>query len=115
MKRVGPADKEDQPVIIKLRNVQDKGKVFENVPKLKGKTNAKRRLFYVNDDLDPEQAEQRNKFQQLLKDKKDNDYDYHVKLQQNRLIVNNMVIRPHVKAPMTADILRLTDQEREHL
>ena len=82
---------------------------------MKGKTNARKRLFFVNDDLDAEQAEQHRCYKELLKEKKEGKINMGVKYKRNRLIVDNMIMRPKVKPPSESDILRLTDAEREEL
>ena len=113
--RAGPDSMKDRPAIVKLDNMQDKAKIFKHATKLKGKENARKNLFYVNYDLEPIQAEKRKQFRQLRRDKKEKEWDMDIKFKRNRLIVNNMIIRQKVKAPSAADILRLSEQERETL
>ena len=55
--RMGPKDNRERPVRVKLANVEDKTTIFKNAPKLKGKTNGRKRLFFVDNELDPISAE----------------------------------------------------------
>ena len=111
--RLGMANKKDRLVKVKLSDISDKGKIFKNASNLKGKANARRKLYFVNDDLDAEDAEQSNQYRQLLKEKKNGEHDLEVKMVRRRLIVNNMIIRPKIRPPTGADVLRLSDEERE--
>ena len=70
-------------------------------------------LFYVNEDLDPVQAEERKKFRELQQENShlEEDKKLHIKFIKNRIVVNNKIVTPQVTPPTAADILRLTDEE----
>ena len=110
--RLGDPNAKDRPVLIKLENAQEKAKIYKNITHLKGKQNTKRRLFYVNDDLDEQQMEQRRMYRALIKENNEQELNLTIKMQCNRLMVNNTIIKPKVYAPKSTDILRLTDEER---
>ena len=55
--RLGPNTKSDHPVLVKLDEAQDKSLIYKSVSKLKGKSNAKKKLYFIEDELDQEQAE----------------------------------------------------------
>ena len=81
---------------------------------LKGKKNIRRKLYYVNENLDPIQAEERKKFRDLKQEnqKLNQDQKMVVKFVKNRIMVDNEIINPQVLPPTTADVLRLSDEER---
>ena len=113
--RAGPKGRQDREIVAKLVDVADKGKVFKNTKNLKGKENAKRKLYFVNDDLDPEQAEQRMRYRQLLKENKEQETNLTIRYSKNRIVVNNEIIKPQIVPPKASDVLKLSDQERSEI
>ena len=71
--RMGKGD--IRPVMIKLKHVDDKMKIFSNVSNLKGKTNTRKKLYFIQDDMTEEDAETRKQFQALLCENKERDED----------------------------------------
>ena len=71
----------------------------------------------MNDDLDPQQAEERKKFQELVAENKDHDESrkMNVKFIKNRVVVDHVIVKPKISAPTATDVLRLTDQERQEI
>ena len=114
-RRVGYQTKQkDREVVAKLANVADKGIIFTNSKNLKDKRNPKKKLYFVNDDLDQEQAEERRKFK-VLKDENKAEPEgkrKSVKFIKNRIVIDNEIILPQVMAPTATEVLRLTDEER---
>ena len=114
--RVGPKSQvgNDREIVAKLVNQRDKGLIFTNAKNLKDKKNPKRKLYFVNDDLDPTQAEEKKIFRELKKENKDlqDDKKMTIKFVRNRIVVDNEIITPEVAPPTASDVLRLTDVDR---
>ena len=118
VKRLGPKKSKNRAILVRLKEVSDKSIIFSHVRNLKGKTNARKKLFYVNDDLDPEQAEEKRKYRELIKENKqlpDDKKIDSIKFVRNRIQVDQVIIKPKVFPPTATDVLRLTDEEREEI
>ena len=111
--RVGAKQGQDREVVAVLDSVTDKAKIFSNVKNLKGKKNVKRKLYFVNDDLDAEQREEKQRFRELVKEDKAAEAKLEIKFVRNRIVVNNEIITSKVSPPKASEILRLTDEERQ--
>ena len=109
--RIGGKDPKTIKVI--LKNVEDKQVIFSNVSNLKGKRNARRKLFFVNDDQLPREKEIKNYYRELQKENKEKEDDkkMQISLRKGKLFVNNKHIKPEIEVPGPADILTLTDEE----
>ena len=115
-RRIGQNGKIDRPVLVKLSNVTDKSIIFSHVRHLKGKKNASKCLFFVNDDLDPTDAETKKQYRELVKENKeqpDEKKKMNVKFTRNRIVVDDVIVKPKVFAPTASDVLHLTDEERQ--
>ena len=53
-------------VLVKLAVPSDKAMIFSNVSNLKGKKNARRKLYFIKNDMTTQEMETRNYFKQLL-------------------------------------------------
>ena len=104
-------------LLIKLMNPEDKATIFSHVSNLKGKKNARRKLFFINDDQLEEDRELRSYYKQLVKENNDREDDRKLKihLRKGKLLVNNKIISPKVYAPAPADILTLEPKELDAL
>ena len=102
---------------IVLSNPADKGTIFSNAKNLKGKSNAKRRLFYVNDDSSEEEREFRKYYQSLKKEnsEKEDEQQLTITLKRGKLRINNSVVKNKLQPPNIVDILTLSDEEIEHI
>ena len=108
---------EKKQLNIKLSNPADKATIFSNVSKLKGKTNAKRKLFFVNDDQLESEREQRKYYQHLVKENESRleDDKLAIKLKKGSLYVNNDRVKSKVKSPTVQDVLTLNSDEMEDI
>ena len=116
-RRVGPQNniqKRDREVVAKLARTEDKGDIYTSAKNLKGKQNPKKKLYFVNDDLDPEQAEERRKFRELQKENKaeSDENKKSIKFVRSRIVVDNEIVVPKVAPPTATEVSRLTDEER---
>ena len=100
-------------LMVVLDNPEDKSIIFANSSKLKGKTNARRQLFFVSSDQTEQEREDRKYMQHLKKENLDYDDDDRLKisLKKGKLFVNNEIFKPEIEAPTARDILTMTDQE----
>ena len=107
VRRLGNKNTKDREILVCLSNVSDKTVIFSNVCNLKGKQNARRKLYFVNDDPDPQQAEERKKFQELVAENKDCDESrkMNVKFIKNRVVVDHVIVKPKISAPTVTDVL----------
>ena len=107
----------NKAVVVKLANLNDKSKIFDNVSNLKGKHNARKKLFFVNNDLPEKEREQRNYFQHLIKENKlkDENDRLTIQLKCGKLFVNNDPLRQKVSDLTAQDILTLDTVELEEI
>ena len=82
--RVGRGNGE-RPIIIKLKHQSDKSIIFKNASNLKGKKNAKKRLYFVKDDMTPQQQEQRTYFRELTRENQEKDEEENWKLKWSKV------------------------------
>ena len=54
--RRGCKEHKNRPIVAVLKSIEDKAVIFENVSNLKGKENARRQLFFVEDDMNEQQT-----------------------------------------------------------
>ena len=111
--RIGPRSQRDRVVKIKLKNMEDKSTIFSNASNLKGKENVRRKLFYVDDEMDPEKAEQRKQLRFLQKQNKEQDQKLKIQMRKDELVVNNTVVSKKVHSPTIVELLKLTDERRD--
>ena len=57
--RVGDKAQQDRPVMVKLNSIAEINIILAHTVNLKEKKNAKRRLYFVDREMDPEKAEQK--------------------------------------------------------
>ena len=115
--RLGRKGSGDQPVLAKLKDVTEKATIFSNVKSLKGKRNARKKLYFINDDLDPPSAEEKQKFRELMAENKqlDDDKKMTIKFKRNRIEVNQEIITSKIYSATAAEILRMSDQDRQDI
>ena len=108
---------EARHMYIELEDHEDKAIIFDNVSKLKGKKNARRKLYYVNNEITDEEKEHRNYYRSLLRE--NNTYGEEEKLKihlkRGKLLVNNVTIMPQIQAPKPNDVLTLEPSELEEI
>ena len=104
-----------RPVLVKLKYVSDKAVVYENVTNLKEKRNAKKKLYFVHDDLLEEEAETKKMYQEYIKENlsQDDENKLTIKMSKGRIVVNNNVLKQKVSPPSNGDTLRLSVYELE--
>ena len=100
-------------LMVVLENSDDKFIIFAHSSNLKGKTNARRRLYFVNSDQTEQQREDRKYLQQLRKDNAvlDEEDQFKIDLKKGKLFVNNTMIKPEIEPPTARDVLTLNNQE----
>ena len=114
IRRVGSG--RSRPILVKLENVQDKSIIFKNASKLKGKRNARKKLYFVQDDMADFQAESRQQYKDLRKEneEKDNEDRDTIKYSRGDIMINGQKKCAIVSAPTAATVLRLTQKELEY-
>ena len=110
--RLGRKDNHDRPMMVRLCDAQDKSTIYKSVSNLKGKTNAKRKLFNIDDDMDPEQAESKNYYRDLLRENaaKEEGEKLQLKMIRGQIVANNQKVRQALLEPTSARILSMTQK-----
>ena len=100
-----------------LENPDDKQLIFEKISNLKGKKNARKRPYFVNDDQTEKDNKIRSYYCDLMKQNADQDEDnkMQIKLHKGRILVNNKLLVPQTSEVSARDILTLTHEELEAL
>ena len=80
---------------VRLVNHDDKFKILNNSSKLKGKFNARRRLYFIDEDLIDEDREQKKYMLELRKESRDDESDQKLKIniRKGKLFVNNEFVK----------------------
>ena len=106
-----------QTVLIKLQYYADKALIYTNSSHLKGKTNEKKKPYFIKDDTTEEQDEVRKYYHGLVKENEEQPDEAKkfttVKINKGKIFVNNSAIKQKVHAPTSAGVLRKSEQEYE--
>ena len=105
-------------MMVVLKYSEDKELIFSNVAKLKGKKNARKKLFFVNNDLPEEEKELRHYFRDLKREAEEESTEENkikVSLRKGKLFVNNERISPRIHTPLAAEVLTLSPEELQEL
>ena len=92
--------------------------IFAHVFNLKEKKNARRKLYFVQDDNTEEQQAKRQLYRDLFQEEKlkPNEEDrLKVKMFKSNIMVNNEIVKQKVDTPRVADILCMTDDELQDI
>ena len=102
-------------IMIKLKFPSDKAIIYEHASNLKGKMNARKKLYFIQDDLSDIQQEQRNSYRDLVRENKEKDQEdqLNIKMKRGKVMVNNEAVKSKVQPPEKADILRMNEKELE--
>ena len=102
-----------RPLLVKLKHPSDKAVIFTNAIKLKEKTNIKKKMYFVHENLLDEQNEMRQFYKDLVKENntKEKTDQLKIKMQCSQISVNNQIVHPKIQPPGKAKILRMTDQQ----
>ena len=109
--RIGSANPHTMMVVVK--NPDDKYTIFSNAKKLAGKSNARKQLFYVNNDLMDDELEQKKYYRELIKENKSKEEEnqLQISLKKGKLFANNKIIKQELNFPDARDVLTLSDEE----
>lgn len=102
-----------RPLIVELRDPQNyKTKIYQNVGKLKSKRNANGGRYFVADHLPDVYNEDRRRINDLISEnKKKPDVEKQtMSVKKGRLLIDNKVYKKTVVPPMSADILKPSDE-----
>lgn len=104
---------EYRPVLIKVRNWNDKFLILSNATNLKGLKNDKNRYFYINEQLPEKMAEDKKYAQMWIRQNKAKPVNdqLQLKIYKNKLRVNNQPYQKKVTPPSTAEILKIDTDE----
>ena len=113
VRRNGPKDWKDRSVTVAMSSMQDKMSVLKHTANLKGKLNARRRLYFVDDDMDQEQVEKKRCFRELRKENASlpQEEKMNIKFQRNNIVVDNQIIKKRVRSPTVKEVLSLYGEE----
>ena len=106
-----------RPVLVKLTHVSDKAKIYSNSSVLKDKVNAKKKPYFVQDDMSEQQEEDKHTFRDLVKENKERDTSDQltIKRKYGQLFVNNEKVKKQVTPTMKQEILRMEPDEIEQV
>ena len=114
--RQGKRGHRDCNVIVKLCFHSDKVMIFSHASNLKGKRNARKKLYYINDDLMEQQAETKRYVRDLQFENKstlDESERRQIRIQRGKIMCNNHMIQQKIKNPTAAQTLKLSNQQIE--
>ena len=111
--RLGPSSKTDRPILVRLDQAQDKSLIYESVSKLKGKANVKKKLYFIEDDLDQEQAETKFYMRDLKRENEllKEDERVTIKMHKGAIYANNEKIKQQLLPPTDARLLSMSESE----
>ena len=103
-------------VVAKLKYVNQKSIILSHVPNLKGKTNIKKKLFFVREEVSSSQNEVRNYYKDLVKENRMNTEESErkqLRMQRGLIFCNNLQVRKKISKPSIAKTLKLTNHQIE--
>ena len=95
--RVGTGN--DRVVIVKLKYPNDKITILSHASNLKGKQNNKKQSWFIQEELTNDQAETRQRYKELIKEKQDAEQKLNIKMRKGSIMVNNETVKPKVSPP----------------
>ena len=100
---------------VTLSDMSNKFLIFENISNLKGKANAQRKLFFINDNLLEDENEKKQYYRDLRKENEAREEEDKsvIKLKKGKLLSNNKVIQSKMRCPTVSDILTLDESKLE--
>ena len=104
-------------LMVQLANPAVKAIIFSHASNLKVKKNAKRKLYFVNDDIDDEEKEKKRYLQHLRRENADENDDrkLHLKIVRGNILANNEIIKPKLSVPTVADLLAMDQEEMDEI
>ena len=115
--RRGVKGVKSRPIVVKLQHQSDKAKIFSHASNLKGKTNARRKLFTVHDDSTEKQAETNRLYRDLIQENRDleGNQKKNIRMKRGRIAINNRQYQPVVHKPKLEKILKATPSQMEEI
>lgn len=101
----------NRPLLVELRNPEQKKKLYASATKLRGKTNPSGSFYFISDHLPEEMNEDRRRANELISEnkKKASSHKLDMNITRGKLVINEEVYQKSVKAPSARDILRPSD------
>lgn len=98
---------QNRPLIVELRHPENKGKIFSNATKLKGKVNEKGKPYFVAEQLPEEMNEKRRRMNELVSEnkKKPNSHRLDMSFQRGQLMINEELYHKHITPPSAKELL----------
>ena len=116
--RRGPPFLADRPICVTLKHPNDKGIIYKKASNLKGKKNARKQLFKVDDDLNEQQTATRMYYRDLIKENNEQEEEQkkvQLKMNRGKIFVNNKELQPKVSPPVVADILQMKPEKMQQV
>lgn len=100
----------NRPILLELRHVRDKRKIFERVSKLKGQRNSDGDFYFVSEQLPEEFNENKRRINDLITEnkKKPTEEQMSMKVSRGTLLVNGTPYNKAVQAPRVSEVLHPT-------
>lgn len=104
--RIGSGN--NRPLLVEVRNVDFKQRLFANATKLKGKVNENGKPYFISDHLPEEKNEERKRINELYSEnkKKPTSHKLEMNISRGRLIINEEKYEKAVQAPAAKDLLK---------
>lgn len=102
---------QNRPLIVELRHPENKGRLFANATKLKGKKNGNGGAYFLSDHLPEDQNEDRRRINELVMEnkKKETSHQLDMSINRGKLIINQVLYTKTVVAPNARDLLEPDD------
>lgn len=97
----------NRPLLVELRNPENKGKLFANATNLKGKRNSKGGSYFISDHLPEDQNEKRRHVNELISENKKKPVSHRLDMSvtKGKLSINEEPYVKQVTAPTARDLL----------
>lgn len=108
--RLGTGD--SRPLLVQLRDPDQKRKLFAHATKLKGKKNSKGGFFFISEHLPEELNESRRRANELFSEnkKKQSSHQLDMEFKKGQLVINQELYTKAVKVPSIKDIANPSDE-----
>lgn len=97
----------NRPLLVELRHPENKGRLFANAVKLKGKKNEKGGSYFISDHLPEDQNESRRRINELVAEnkRKPSSHKLDMQISKGTLLINEEPYEKSVKAPSARDLI----------
>ena len=99
--------------MVTLQSPEQVNMIFSYVANLKGKENVRKKLYFLDRDMDPEEAERRCYIRDLHKENKAEDLKLKIQVRRDKHMVNNKLVTKQVHSPTPTELLKMSPNKKE--